>query len=151
MQEAVLSRRRLFFTKDQAYFEYYRMHQGEVIEYKQEAIDQNTAYKGPSMLNCVKSDLKRSTASLRRLLSTYRTREMTYAANALPAFLGILARYTKDSQALKHYFGLSFLDRPESTTLEDEKRKSFMVSGFVKTLAWQAEYGTRRRDFPSWT
>lgn len=153
LQEAVLSRRRLFFTESQAYFECCRMHQSEVISFEPIAEGETqVGFRGIWKTNVLNFSQEPHLWSIQLLLENYTARHLTYSSDALLAFLGILAKYTGSSQVLKHYFGLPIEISTLSSSMYHVDPESSLVDSFVNSLAWDnGPIPIRRSEFPSWT
>ena len=92
LQEAVLSRRRLYFTPEQAYFECCLTHHCETVNFTPTLQGVRSGVTGPwkDLVLYLDSDL--SLNHLHELLRAYYERDMTYQQDTVSAFLGILQR-----------------------------------------------------------
>ena len=134
-QEAVLSRRRLYFTPDQVYFECRLMHHCETIvswHVQREIVSGAHGPWGP-MITAL--DLNLCLANLQDLLTGYFGRDMTYKSDLINAFSGIMRLFERHSR-IQQYFGLPFVAQHKS---------------FVDSLLWTAQFPTRQPEFPSWS
>lgn len=134
-QEAALSRRRLYFTPDQVYFECRLMHHCETIVSWHIQREIASGCHGPwgSMITIL--DLDFSLLNLEDLLTSYFGRDMTYKTDVVNAFSGILRLFERHSR-IQHYFGLPFIVRQLS---------------ILRSLLWTAQFSTRQPEFPSWS
>jgi hypothetical protein len=140
-QEALLSRRRLVFTRSQIYFQCLEMHCCESVTVSMEAgatwadtsfyTDLQVFPRGGKHM----TDASEVTDRLRE----YLRRELTYPSDTLNAFAGVLRRLWYSDDPVYHIWGLPF--QPNKV---------------LKALLWMPEpsLGPRldRKDmFPSWT
>ena len=155
LQEAVLSRRRLYFTHEQAYFECRLMNHCETIEFQPTPEELSIGIHGPWGDFITHMDPKLSMKSLNTLLKTYFDRDMTYRADAINGFLGILQRYTQAEIPIRHYFGLPFRVSQKSNSPgaanEATSQPDAISRWFAFALTFSVRYATRRLEFPSWS
>jgi hypothetical protein len=152
-QEAVLSRRRLYFTPEQAYFECCATQHCETVSFTQSE-DILSGMRGPWVGSVTHLDPDLSLGHLRELLKTYSLRDMTYQSDAINAFQGILQRYSRAPVPVKHYFGVPFTtgQHPGLSDMREMERSVDDISNsFIAALTWSAENATRRPGFPSWS
>ncbi|KAK6858096.1 hypothetical protein PG995_005795 [Apiospora arundinis] len=174
-QEACLSRRKVYFTPEEAVFECNVTFQSE--------IEDCLLPRGPLSLEdfplLQNHDPLFTTAAgnLNRLnllgqISTYCFRKLTYQSDVLNAFRGIISKYERGPFSIQHYWGVPIYER--SATEEDEtilmvKRNvargqnesdqiihgGSMSSKFAASLTWGSSAGSinhsRRSGFPSWS
>jgi Heterokaryon incompatibility protein (HET) len=144
-QEAVLSRRRLYFTPEQAYFECCLSHHCETVNFIPTSQDILRGVTGSWIRPVSYLDSNLSLYHLHKLLEVYYQRHTTYLTDTISAFLGILQRYSRAQNPVKHYFGVPFIDTESSDSEED------MMDPFTHALSWRVSNATRRPGFPSWS
>lgn len=154
-QEAVLSRRCLFLTPDQAFLTCLRGTASETLPTPipcdlQNELPWDRNYFNPSMITPPEQRARKTRvnkSTLQAHLTAYRTRSMTYRSDALNAFKGILTR-----SGLLSWWGVPL--RPDVRTTENE-----LIAGFTCGLCWVVRPetkllttpGSSACDFPSWS
>ncbi|KAI1744735.1 heterokaryon incompatibility protein-domain-containing protein [Xylaria scruposa] len=151
-QEAVLARRRLVFTEEQAYFECNVMNCYENLHIPLDALHYKTKAKMKNMfregmfggrMNIQNPSRHQLHLQYCACVEDYSRRELTYDADVLNAFLGIIQRFesiqakeaSKELQGALVAFGLSW-------------------NFFCHSLCWyhhESASAKRRPQFPSWT
>lgn len=160
LQEAILARRKLFFTEDQVHFECKQVHECELmVRSRLPVTGKNWRLPGfseddRSWLG-LRLEPTMDVSNFMELLANYNTRALTYDSDALNAFLGIISRYTRSLSTLKHYYGLPFEILDDSENEPISEKQAFLTSSFFKSLGWcvprYSGNATRRHEFPSWT
>lgn len=163
LQEAVLSRRCLYLSHEQAYFECRETNQCETIAFEPTSEEKANGVVGPwpnhrkfvvhsvsDPGNAYQRD------DLHDLLSTYFSRILTYDSDAINAFAGILENYAQETRPWVHHFGLLFQvpgnvfpDRESDTNVKGNGRS--IDKNFVRALTWQIANSRRRAGFPTWS
>ncbi|CAO2651670.1 Nn.00g042400.m01.CDS01 [Neocucurbitaria sp. VM-36] len=158
-QEAILSRRCLFFTEQQVYFICPEMKCCEAVTvYRKNKPQRLAPHSGPDAINAntLQGELREPDGPpLRQFMNHvagYSGRALTYEADILDAFRGILSRapfYT--------YYGIPIAPQDHPSHLGDVH--SFNI-GFARGLFWSPHWSsipngrinlTRRPGFPSWS
>lgn len=151
-QEAILSRRCLYFTEQQVYFECSRSAYQETLHEPDSLI---TSHIPPPIETTFSIDPYRMFPEgylkqindephlLGHRLVEYTYRELTYASDALNAFSGILNYFRHPTFNISHIFGIPIL-------WSIRKQWSF-VKGFAAGLSWEGYSTFRRHGFPSWS
>jgi hypothetical protein len=144
-QEAVLAKRRLFFTEDQVYFECH-------VHSYMETLDKALVHRETGAPSLVPRDLRSHRGKLPTLLQyleEYSKRELTYPSDALNAFLGVLRAFEKQESPVRHYWGVPILRTLSSPASEPVSA----LQGFLRGLCWSSSEATttRRSHFPSWS
>ena len=157
-QEAFLSPRKLFFTKDQVVFQCY-------ADLHMEAEEPHAAGFSPEYIPLMlRSDRKPAYvlgSSLtmqdhRSCLYHYNKRKLTYGSDSLNAFLGILSRFEKGPNAIQHYWGLPIDLAAEGLDPGLLDSSTSLVARFAASLSFKlwsdhTRFATRRYGFPSWS
>ncbi|KAF5020809.1 hypothetical protein F66182_7148, partial [Fusarium sp. NRRL 66182] len=158
-QEALLSRRLLFFTESETYFECHSMQSRECMRYDLETLHckQGKLYayfNSPLFLKGISafdSYIRASVPSLIRsheCIVEYTNRNMTYEADSLKAFMGIIKRLEKCKIPVFHLQGIPFL----SQDWMDGTYKSLIAGLLWKHTKSPREASPPRRDsLPSWS
>jgi hypothetical protein len=165
-QEALISRRLLYFTEHETYFECHSMQIRESMraQWKHLHCKQGKFYDHLNSglflgrLACNDSYIRAPRQSLFRfyeLVQQYTRREMTNETDSLSAFQGIMQHLQRGSRPVYQITGVPYLFYPESA---EETHNSFLIS-----LLWvhenpprrkkglQLPHPTRRHFLPSWS
>lgn len=163
-QEAILSRRRLVFTRHQIYFQCNGMHCCESIEKPLDILHVKTQQKlrawngdGPF----VATGLGSHPWEILHRIAEYSKRELTYESDVLNAVTGILSEFKRMKRPVYHHFGVPSLP-PVLNTQTIGKAFGKLVSlktlpnnsdhGLATGLCWYLERpSARRAKFPSWS
>jgi hypothetical protein len=146
-QEAVLSPRKLFFTKEEVYFVCNAMQCQESIHVRPEKLykARGNRFAGDIMHFQPYSSRKRQQFSnFMEHVREYTNRNLTRHTDSLRAFLGILRRFESCSPPINNFFGLPVVFGKD-------------VECFAHALTWihDRRYNStpiaRRRDFPSYS
>ncbi|KAL7795608.1 heterokaryon incompatibility domain-containing protein [Trichoderma afarasin] len=164
-QEALLSRRRLVFTEQQAYFECNAMNIYESLDIPLEGlhiVDRSKSYEylrrgvfGGSRVEGFGKFIPEEQTPVdifKRYLSNieeYSARKLTYAEDSLNAFRGIARQFWYGKHAVHNIWGLAYHPAPP------EER----TSSFAQSLSWRhtrdcwdpSQSPQRRPQFPSWS
>lgn len=164
LQEAVLSRRCLYFSHEQVYFECRVSHQCETLEFEPTSRELEAGIVGPwpdhrkyIVHPTDKGAEPHHGNDPNNLLRVYFRRALSHDSDAINAFAGILERYASIAAPWAHHYGLLFrLTNPphvraEETTERDEKAERAINNAFLRALTWQASNSSRRPGFPSWS
>jgi len=157
-QEAVLSRRLIFFTDDQVYFECLTSHCSESAplnfkacnsESKQEL--RKSFARGMFSLDAIEEHNK--VELLEHVLIEYTKRTLSRSEDSLRAVLGILILFGQGRFPIHHIFGI-----PVLTALTADQgfhftsRRTSACHGFANLLLWRhVRPSYRRSSFPSWS
>jgi hypothetical protein len=148
-QEAVLSRRRIVFFKEQIYFQCHCMMHLESIRMPLQSPFKNTTTIHPGDLfpSMLRHQSPRN--HLFKHINAYISRDMRYEDDFLHGFMGILQWFSKEYKNSAHVTGLILLrDIPITTS----SSPFTMSEKFAVSLAWHAEAAAKRRcGFPSWS
>jgi hypothetical protein len=138
MQEALLSRRRLYFTDQQAYYECGDLCRQETVRLSTIS-PMSDLVVGRSPLFPIVQD----NVLVPGDIEVYSQRKLTYESDILNGFLGIFKAYSKINPPLRHLWGIPILPRDLSG---HALRESFLAG-----LCWTLIVPSRRRSgFPSW-
>lgn len=138
-QEVFFSRRRLFFTPHQVYWQCR----------KEERLEVNPDIKAHSNLE-LHEWRPDSPSRILLLLSRYTQRKLTYEHDAIRAFMGILKFYEEQDLTVFHHYGVPILPYEIPTNFLD--KTPTQSDRFVVGLCWVASSsGLRRETFPSWS
>jgi hypothetical protein len=141
MQEALLSRRRVYFTEQQMYYEC-----GDLC--RQETMFISNVNSGTEMSDLVVGrspifEVVRDSFFVTRDIEAYSQRNLTYESDILNGFLGVFKVYSKLNPPLRHLWGIPILPR-DMTGLA-------VCESFLAGLCWTSSSPSRRRlGFPSW-
>jgi Heterokaryon incompatibility protein (HET) len=158
-QEAFLSRRLIFFTEDQIYFECQTMHCRESIPPPLRLIhtkNKRQLHDGfhPGMFRQMEQDI--SCESVWRVIAEYSRRSMSFNEDALRGILGILAYLENCKRPVFHFWGVPIFTpalwiRGKRNALLLRVRGK-LTHAFANALLWYHERPARRRpQFPSWS
>lgn len=150
-QECLLSRRRIFFTDEQAYFECQSMHCCESFGAPLDALHIPTKDRFRiSMREGLFPLHGQEPLDIWSRIEEYTQREMTYDSDALNGMLGLLRVFRK-KHAVKpmfHLWGLPIFSGLYHQPLKPRRE----VDQFVKSLCWRlTKPSNRRQGFPSWS
>ncbi|KAF1994912.1 HET-domain-containing protein [Amniculicola lignicola CBS 123094] len=150
-QECLLSRRRIFFTSEQVYFECQSMHCRESMDEPLDAIH-NTERTGlcASVRRGIypKEGLGRSPKDIWERVAEYTRRSMTYDSDALNGLVGLLRAYRKLDKPVYHIWGLPIFALRDNTTFHIRSEQDIFVTSLCWHLPWPS---IRRHGFPSWS
>ncbi|KAL6912651.1 hypothetical protein FSST1_010411 [Fusarium sambucinum] len=146
-QEAICSRRRLFFTDEQVFFECQEMSCRETVEYmwpldKYRILDE-------ANINTNEGGLR----SVHEHIEEYTQRQLTYDSDALNAILGVLQLYSAMSVPVFHFWGLPMAPPQLDRRLYSLRESSYSLQDtFLGSLCWYPkETAHRRLCFPTWS
>jgi hypothetical protein len=163
-QEAILSRRRLVFTRHQVYFQCNGMHCCESIDKPLDILHVKTQQKmrawngdGPFVATGIGSH----PWEILHRIAEFSKRELSYDSDVLNAMTGILSEYKRMKRPVYHHFGVPSLP-PFLNTQTIGKAFGKPVSlvalptnsdhGLATGLCWYLERpSARRAKFPSWS
>jgi len=174
-QEAILSRRRLFFTPSQALFECAtgtRCEMGDLGERTQRTAAHITAFSlealvypeiprltqllgsaaatnlPPDLQNAAGIPLDEYLEEASALLLLYRSKQLTVESDTLDAFSGVLRVFEETPYQISHVQGIPC---PQRNAREDgADLETLQQRAFALGLVWAGQ-GSRRPEFPSWT
>lgn len=169
-QEALVSRRRIFFTQQQVYFECKGMHQCEALRVPcfesrpgawSRYRDMGQVWRRRDVFD---TDRDLTNATLFAHLQQFRVRTLTSESDRLNAFLGMLNLYQKAKDPIFHFMGVPILPPTARTyshgsqghLVHRETRQRSIDGNFAAGLCWTTpwkRYITCRRQigFPSWS
>ncbi|KAH7070221.1 heterokaryon incompatibility protein-domain-containing protein, partial [Paraphoma chrysanthemicola] len=156
-QEAILSRRMLIFTERQTSFycteSSWREESRGTVALEAGAEDLQLKHPRPVPLILAPSKLTFELCWLRmvHLAYSYSQREMTFEADALNGFLGVLHDIQRSRPGTYHLSGLPFFRRSDDDTDDDLARIMFTALAWILARESQASIEPRRKMFPSWT
>ncbi|EOA91069.1 uncharacterized protein SETTUDRAFT_36555 [Exserohilum turcica Et28A] len=139
-QEALLSKRQLYFTEKQLFLGLY------------DKIESEAVVHGGDWVSGAISDVARSKHSLGMsnvydCIGEYSERQLSYPEDILNALLGILSKF-HETRGVFHVWGVPFKgsnsNPPEGSTQSNE-----LV--FEESLCWSANKQTPRKGFPTWS
>jgi hypothetical protein len=162
LQEAFLSRRRLVFTRDQAYFECTVMNGCESLtedrnltHYRNKTMMKDEHHPGIFAGRKQYSESPRAGAwhlkqnqrlSLRTLIEEYTSRKLTCEKDSNNAFMGIMKQFQSRDPSLRHIWSMPIKE-------DDFSRGAFYPT--TNSFLWKHdrkndEPPSRRKSFPSW-
>jgi uncharacterized protein YcfL len=156
-QEAFLSRRLIFFTEDQVYFECQTMHCREAISPPLRLVhtkNKRRLHEGfhPGMFRQIEQEI--SCESVWRIIAAYSRRSMSFDDDALGGILGLLTYLENCKHRVYHFWGVPiftpalWIKRKRNAMLPRGK----LVHAFANALLWHHQRPARRRPgFPSWS
>ena len=146
-QEALLSRRRLFFTDEQIYFECQGLCREESF------VDNKNRYFSTGERIFSQMELGEQPWQIFRYLADYTERNLTYEQDYLNGFLGVFSYLGERRHPIRHLCGVPILPpimvNPSNGQLEIIQRQPMI--GFLIGLMWRVHPGKRRAGFPSWS
>ena len=167
VQENLLSRRRLIFTRSQVAFECNCMHTNESVN--EPLVDMHTK-NGKHMIGSVSGgaalntgdagSLFTSPISIFKYIQEYNQKHLSRPSDALDGFQGIFRVFTKQKLPVYHLGGIPiFRDRPHPKSWHRSALESWhnslpttCLGRFLYCLAWRMEqHGVRRPGFPTWS
>ena len=157
-EEAILSRRRLYFTPQQLYFECASMTCPESLRLNvQKRTDNNPigVLGAPKAYQIFDKILFDPEWLIIHRIHDYSGRRLTHERDALDASLGFLERFRLFRKPISHLWGVPILNPINNSERKqgynDHRIKIFV--GFVNGLCWKLERPGRRRalSFPSWS
>jgi hypothetical protein len=163
-QEAVLSRRRLVFTHYQIYFECGSMNCCESPKVKLDFVnrkpkDTRYAFMRPGLFgaanafNKVDKHTQTPRAGIVRahtLIHDFTGRSLTFEADSIKAFAGILRKWSVQKPPIPHIWGLPFW--PFWYYAADSSAREVGIEQLAQSLLWKHQGPSRRRPgFPSWS
>ena len=163
-QEAVLSRRRLVFTQYQIYFECGSMNCCEIPKVKlgflhRKTKDTRFAFMRPGLFGAVnafnKMDKHTQTSRAgmvraRTLIHDFTGRSLTFEADSIKAFAGILRKWSAQKPSIPHIWGLPLC--PFWYYAADSSARVVGIEQLAQSLLWRHHGPARRRlGFPSWS
>jgi hypothetical protein len=146
-QEAVLSRRRLFFTEWGVMFDCPIMKCYETLTFPIKPEDDRWVRKTPSC------GIRQNPLHIIRRISEYSGRQLSHSNDRLNAFKGVLEAYERLEHPVRHHWGVPILPPRVNHKLEKRKGKESSCAGFVLGLCWpHYTRGSKRLpEFPSWS
>lgn len=160
-QEAFLSRRLLFFTDEQMYFQCREVDCCESIDtdtilcrsasqIQKEKLEKlwrsgwESIWKGgQAYCNNLLSECTFSTESIWDLIAQYSKKDLTFSGDYLNAFLGILRMFENSPYPIYHAWGIP---------LALDVATGHLPANFLYSLAWEfPDQAKRRTGFPSWS
>lgn len=174
-QEAYLSRRKIYFTPEEAIFECSMAFHSEI---KKDCVSpiKPSQSKGPPILGraplLTTTGISLDLSALRDHVAIYHLRKLTYQSDVLNAFKGVIGKFERGPCAIQHYWGLPIYEH--SVEMRNEKmplmppklavrqqhgstgaiQGASMASMFAASLTWHFWIGNacrRRSGFPSWS
>ena len=148
LQEGLLSRRRLFFTDEQVFFECDKFHCCESLELL--PLDRHKEILGVPSIKDKEPELspyrsiERKCYDIYSILSDYTTRQLSHDDDILDAARGVLA-YFEDQhpQTFRHLWGLPFFLDADTDSI---------AKCLTSSLLWATHNPCKRREgFPSWS
>lgn len=162
-QEAVLSRRRLVFTQNKIYFECGSMNCSETPKVdldfvhrkakdSQYAFMHSGLFGAANAFNKVDKHTQTSRAGMvraRTLIHDFTGRTLTFEADSLKAFAGIMRKWSAQTPPILHIWGLPIW--PFWHHVSDSTATVFGIEQLAQFLLWRHQRPARRRlGFPSW-
>lgn len=162
-QEGLLSRRRLIFTEYQVYFQCSAMHCFESINFpldgwhvigKAESVKAKSGQseRYPQYLTTSRvfpiQGIAETSSDFASRVNEYGQRSLSFDADGLNAFLGVLKVFENADPPVFHYWGIPIFEaiRPF------EHRKHNLLDCFALGLAWETKVpGISRHQLPSWS
>lgn len=135
-QEGLLSKRRIFFAKEQVYFECDARHCFESTGPSFDEVVWESSQK--SRVFAIRGKAIRG-ADFYKTINEYSGRTFTYESDILNGVWGVLRTFRERAHPVRHYWGIPLFSTPSSDDC---------ISGFAWDLLKPAQ---RRVGFPSWS
>jgi hypothetical protein len=171
-QEAIFSRRKLFFTEEQIYFECRESNYEEAASHWEDCkvtgeIAAQRAADISIFPTSEASDISEDASNMAynedpwgvfRHIENYSGRALTYKTDILNGISGVLRIYETARYAVQHFWGIPILPavvawyagvQMRERTLKETSRS--ITQAFAIALCWQTGPGQRRDGFPSWS
>lgn len=154
-QEAVLSRRLIFFTEDQVYFECKNMHCSEAIPSPIEECHTKSKKKfrntfGPGIFSAVGSRVAPEVVF--GAIGNYSKRSVTYDHDAFNGILGVFATFEDSEYPIHHFYGVPICPPIRWRPAPPAYMQGYLAHSFAVALLWYHKIPSRRRqNFPSWS
>jgi hypothetical protein len=150
-QEALYSRRRLFFTEHQVFMECHALAYSEVISESEDAMIERSKQDKTHRAfprQKIGDSLSTQPWTILRRIDEYTQRNLTYESDILNGILSVFRPRRVDAQGhqrhLTHLWGVPVLHFPDKDVTIEE--------GFVQGLCWRmTPKAARRPTFPSWS
>lgn len=168
LQEGILSRRVVWFSKQEMTFECSKMSRSDANTIKSSQFqDQGFQWHNLQQYGFVVVCEEFTLRNLWKTIRDYSTRDMSYQEDALNAFMGILHRAESSASCIQNYYGQPF--PLHDTQISGTSSQLKIVRGskieqpsaeFIHSLQWRcALLGSRRSErppfrragFPSWS
>ncbi|KAI1651786.1 HET-domain-containing protein [Daldinia loculata] len=143
-QEVLLSRRRLYFTDQEAYFECRNYNVGESwFDYENMGLNDALFTLNP---------VQDHPYEIFEYISDYSRRKLTYSHDYLNGFLGILGCLAEEKYPVLHLYGVP-IPPAEYSTQKYTLVLGSLTDRLMNGMAWKVTKGKRRQntDFPSWS
>jgi hypothetical protein len=139
-QEALLSKRQLYFTEKQLFLGLY------------DTIESEKVVQGGDWVSEAISDVSRSmhslgTSNVYDCIGEYSKRQLSYPGDILNALLGVLSQFQHERGVL-HLWGVPF-EGSNSSLTGGLVHSNQLV--FEESLCWSADKHKRREGFPTWS
>jgi hypothetical protein len=149
-QESVFSRRRLYFTDRQIYFECDKVRCMEAVQNNANSWDGISGLTDPAILPSI------APSTIERHIEEYSKRSITYDQDILNAFLGVFRAYTQLVDPTYHIWGVPIINHHpyNSTTLSSRIQSPIGIrkNGLTRGLLWASVHPSQRRlGFPTWS
>jgi Heterokaryon incompatibility protein (HET) len=147
-QEAILSKRRLFFTEGGVQFDCPAMKCHETLTFQ----ILNGAYDKYRYPPC---GIGRDAWDLTDRIDEYSSRSLTYSSDKLDGFQGVLRAFERSGYPVRHHWGVPILFPKVTITSKLGENKSSCLA-FVLNLCWSHVFilnldSKRLPEFPSWS
>lgn len=150
-QEALFSRRRLFFTEHQVFMECHALAQSESIAESPEILEKMSQLSNAERVfprKRIIDSLAAEPWTIQNRIDEYTQRNLTFETDTINGVLSLFRRYKPRAVAghngATHVWGVPILHHPSQQWTTTE--------GFVTALCWVMHNNAKRRpDFPSWS
>lgn len=156
-QETILSRRRIFFCKNQIYFECAGMHCHDTMSVPLDLLHRKdlkifSKWNRPSLFSRVRQT-KDPLTSVFGHITLYTKRYLTRPEDIPNGIMGTFHAFESMYDSFRHYWGIPMVpDITHSFLLKPTVRRSTRTEQFLTGLCWYlSEPGKRRSGFPSWS
>lgn len=151
-QEALLSRRRLVFTKEQVYFQCLEMHAVEIVKTVFSSRPSEEREKDPlsESLQVFPWGVATARRDIFARIYAYQKRELPYESDHLNAFLGIINQFWDSKDPVYHLWGLPFHTFPQTVPAETQLSNALLWLP-VPFYSDPERFLTKRTEFPSWS
>jgi hypothetical protein len=158
-QEALLSRRRLVFSKEQMYFECYGMYCCESLHLQLETLHRKdmqgfkSIFCSEKKVGIFPKGVGTTAVEIVRRIEEYSKLNLSHPSDILKGMLGIFHAFQTSRLHIYHYGGIPLLpSMPEKSAGKPINNGWTRPMGFLTGLSWDLESRSDRRPgFPSWS
>jgi hypothetical protein len=157
-QEALLSRRRLVFSKSQMYFECYGMYCCESLDFPLETLHRKdmqgfkSIFCSENRVGIFPKGVGTTPIAITRRIEEYSKLNLTNSSDILKGILGIFNAFQRSRLRIHHLAGIPILPSRPLKYLRKPVESWTQPMGFFLGLFWDLESRSERRvGFPSWS